>query len=170
MKTTVLASCTPEDEAMLAERRRLGQDRLDEVWQGEYHMVPGPHSRHGILDEQFADAVRDRARAAALTATTTFNLGGPDDYRVPDRGYHRGRPHGLYLSTAALVVEVLSPGDETYDKFPFFADHRVDEVAVVDGDARAIHWFALGPDGYLAVAYSEVLGTDVTAIAGAMDW
>ncbi len=70
MKTTVLASCTPEDEVMLAERRRLGQDRLDEVWQGEYHMVPGPHSRHGILDEQVADAVRDSARTAGLTATT----------------------------------------------------------------------------------------------------
>jgi len=170
VKTTVLASCTPEDEAMLAERRRLGQDRLDEVWQGEYHMVPGPHSRHGVLDEQFADAVRDRARTAGLTATTTFNLGGPDDYRVPDRGYHRGRPDGLYLSTAALVIEVLSPGDETYAKFPFFADHRVDEVAVVDGDTRMIHWFALRDGRYEAVVRSAVLRADVATIAGAMDW
>ena len=30
MKTVVLASCTPEDEAMLAERRRLDQDRRDD--------------------------------------------------------------------------------------------------------------------------------------------
>jgi len=29
MKTPVLASCAPADEAMLAGRRRLAQDRLD---------------------------------------------------------------------------------------------------------------------------------------------
>ncbi len=76
----------------------------------------------------------------------------------------------MYLSTAALVIEVLSPGDETYAKFPFFADHRVDEVAVVDGDTRMIHWFALRHGRYEAVVGSAVLRADVAAIAGAMDW
>jgi hypothetical protein len=35
---------------------------------------------------------------------------------VPDGGYHRGVPSVLYVPTAAIVVEVLSPGDETWLK------------------------------------------------------
>ena len=170
MKTTVLASCTPEDEAMLAERRRLGQDRLDEVWQGEYHMVPGPHSRHGLVGAQLLHLLHDPARDAGLSVTLEFNVGEPDDFRVPDMGYHRGRPDAVYLPTAAIVVEVASPGDESWLKFDFYAAHRVDEVVIVDPATETIHWFALGADGYLAVGRSAMLDLEVTAIAGAMDW
>ena len=54
MKTVVLASCTPEEELVLAERRRLDQDRRDEVWRGEYHVNPGP-DRSELLDLAVAE-------------------------------------------------------------------------------------------------------------------
>ena len=36
-----------EFEALLERRHRLGQDLLDEVWDGVHHMNPAPAGRHG---------------------------------------------------------------------------------------------------------------------------
>ena len=44
----------------------------------------------------------------------------------------------MWLPTAALVVEVVSPGDETYDKLQFYACHNVDEVLIVDPGKHTI--------------------------------
>ena len=46
-----------------------------------------------------------------------------------------------------VVVEIHSPGDETYDKFPFYAGLGVPEVWVFDRDTRVpeLHELAAGP-------------------------
>ncbi len=73
-----------------------------------------------------------------------FNLGDAEqDFRVPDGGLHRPGAAGVWLSTAALVVEIVSPGDETWDKLPFYATHQVDEILIVNPGERTIHWLAL---------------------------
>jgi hypothetical protein len=36
-----------------------------------------------------------------------------DDFRVPDAGLHRPGTGGFWNPTAALVVEIVSPGDES---------------------------------------------------------
>jgi Uma2 family endonuclease len=36
------------------------------------------------------------------------------------------------VPTAALVVEIVSPGDESYKKLDFYAAQAVDEVVIVD--------------------------------------
>lgn len=76
-------------------------------------MAPHAHARHGDLDQQIAVLVDPLAKAAGLRATGAFGLGGPDDDRGPDRGLHRVVPDAVYVPTAALVVENLSPDDET---------------------------------------------------------
>jgi len=43
-----------------------------------------------------------------------FNLGEPDNYRVPDGGLFRVAPDRMYVPTAELVVEIVSPGDGTW--------------------------------------------------------
>jgi Uma2 family endonuclease len=171
VKTVVLASCTPEEEAMLAERRRLDQDRRDEVWRGEYHMNPGPYSRHAYLSAELAAAIRPPAKARRLRQLHEFNIGEPNDYRVPDLGLLQpGQPDGVYLPTAALVVEVVSPGDESWLKFDFYAAHDVDEVAIVDGETDTVHWFALRGDAYERVDRSGLLDLSVAEVTEAIDW
>lgn len=167
----MLADLTPDTEALLAERRRLGQDAHDEIWQGEYHMVPGPHPRHGMASESVGLALAPWAARAGLRGTTEFNVGEPDDFRVPDRGYHRPPvPDALYLSTAALVVEVLSPGDESWAKLGFFAAHRIDEVLVVDPANRELHWLVRADAGYEPTHHSDLLDVDVAEVAAAIRW
>jgi Uma2 family endonuclease len=171
MKTVVLASCTPEEEAMLAERHRLDQDRRDEVWQGEYHLNPGPHFRHGRIDDEIGHLLHEPSRRAGLRGATTFNIGEPTDYRVPDRGYVRkDQRAGTFLPTAAIVVEVVSPGDESWLKFDFYAAHAVDEVVIVDGDTHTIHWFVLRDGTYEPVDHSPLLALDVQEVTEAVDW
>ncbi|MBA3619672.1 MAG: Uma2 family endonuclease [Acidothermales bacterium] len=116
MKTVVLGERPRQLEEWLARRRELGQDRFDEVWEGEYHAAPAPQPRHGYLAAQLVRRLGERADAAGLVGTGAFNLGEPDDYRVPDHGYHHELPTATYVPTAAVVVEVVSPDDETYEK------------------------------------------------------
>ena len=52
---------------------------------------------------------------------SSFNLGSPDDYRVPDGGLFHRAPDQLYTPTAALVVEIQSAGEGTWEKLGFYA-------------------------------------------------
>src|SRR5436305_6589807 len=133
MSTLVLGTPPPELEALLARRRRAGADRFDEVWEGVYHMVPGPSREHARIESQLHFILSPLAEAAGLIMSGQFNLGETEnDFRVPDAGLHRPGGVGIWQPTAALVTEIVSPGDETRQKLPFYAAHDVDEVLAVD--------------------------------------
>lgn len=159
-------------EEFLARRRALGQDRFDEVWEGEYRMVPAPRFAHARVDSELQAVLRPLARAAGLVQATTFNLGERRDYRVPDQGYVRDGGWGLYVPTAALVVEILSPDDDTYLKFPFYAAHDVLEILVADPDTRRIEIHVLDDDGksYARTDASRLLGVTAQELVAAVDW
>jgi hypothetical protein len=170
VKTVVLGEQPPEIAAFLARRRALGQDRFDEVWEGDYHVVPGPHPWHGYVDRTLSEVLRPSASAAGLVGTSQFNLGEQDDYRVPDGGYHRGVPSEMFVPTAAIVVEIQSPGDETWEKFDFYARHHVDEIGVADPGAATIRWFRLAADAYQEVGRSDLLDVGVAQLTALIDW
>lgn len=148
----------PEIEDWLARRRALGQDRRDEVWEGVYHVAPHEHARNGIAAMALVELLPRPAKAAGLLAGGSFDLGSPEDFRVPDLGYHRGPVDELHVPSAALVVEVLSPDDETFRKFDFYARHRVDELWAVDPVARTIRCWSRQGEAYDEVAQSALLG------------
>lgn len=170
MKTVIVGDPPVEITSFLTRRRALGQDTFDEVWEGDYHVVPAPHSWHGQVDSELAALLRSPAKSAGLFITTPFNLGAEDDYRVPDGGYHRSRPSGVWIATAAIVVEVVSPDDETWEKFDFYARHHVEEICVADPMARQIRWFVLAGDAYEETAASPLLGVTTADLVAAIDW
>jgi len=157
-------------EAFLARRRALGQDLYDEVWEGNYHVAPAAHPWHGYLGNVLAEILGPLARSAGLIGTDPFNLGIPDDFRVPDRGYRRGLPSTEWVPTAAIVVEVVSPDDETWAKFEFYARHGVDEICVADPMARQIRWFRLDGAAYVESAESALLGVTVADLDRQITW
>ncbi|MGI8902916.1 MAG: Uma2 family endonuclease [Solirubrobacteraceae bacterium] len=170
MSTLVLGSPPPELEALLERRRRTGADRRDEVWEGVLHMTPAAHSRHARLQAQVLRLLAPRADAVGLTVVGEFNLGEPDDYRVPDGGLQRPGPDQLYCPTAALVVEIVSPGDESWVKLGFYATRDVDEVLIVDSPKGALTWLALTQPEYRPVEYSELIDFGPAELAGQIDW
>jgi Uma2 family endonuclease len=189
MRTLVCDPPPADLEAFLERRKKLGQDRHDEVWEGVLHIMPFASGEHSYIAHQLAVIFGPLARAAGLWPTVEFNLGdSKDDYRVPDGGLHRTRPRGVWIHTAAMVIEILSPGDETWEKLPFYAAHHVDEVLIVDPDTRTITWLALtdagtdagaeggGTDGeggealYEPIEHSRLIELGAAGLSEQIDW
>jgi hypothetical protein len=100
-----------------------------------------------------------------------FNLGESEhDFRVPDGGLLRPGTAGVWVSTAAMVVEILSPGDESWQKLGFYAEHHVDEVLLVDPAERTVTWLALRDGQYEAVQQSRLIELGPTELAEKLDW
>ncbi len=159
-------------QTLLERRRKLSQDRKDEVWEGVLHVVPAPSHSHADLVQQLAVILDSPARAAGLQPTMAeFNLGDSEqDFRVPDGGLHRPGAADMWHPTAALVVEILSPGDETWEKLPFYAAHRVDEALILDPNARSVHWFALVNGAYRPVGRSFLIEMGPAELLRQIDW
>ena len=76
MATLVLGPRPPELEALVERRRQAGVDRLDEVWHGVHHIVPGPSFEHAHISQQLGELLGPLARAAGLVPTISeFNIG-----------------------------------------------------------------------------------------------
>lgn len=169
---TLLPDPPPNElPAMIERRKRLGQDRRDEAWEGVLHVVPAPSHSHSTLGAQITRRLAPAAERSGLTVSLDFNLGDSEsDFRVPDAGLHRPGAAEMWHPTAALVVEILSPGDETWKKLPFYAAHRVDEVLIVDPSARVLHWLALKAGGYEPVERSGLIDLGQAELTRLIDW
>lgn len=170
MSTVFVGERPPEVDAWLRRRRERGQDLFDEVWEGSYHVAPAPHRRHGDIDDQAAFLLRPSALAAGLHPSGPCNIGDHDDYRVPDRAYLRTRRPVTYESTAAVVIEICSPGDETYHKLDFYFARNVEELGVIDPERRTVEWFGRGDDGFVPVRASRLLDVSADRLAAEIDW
>ena len=133
-------------------------------------MAPPAHPHHTYLDQEMAVLIHPLAREAGMVSTGPFNLGDPYDYRVPDRGIHARLPDTVWVSTAALVVEIVSPDDETYAKLPFYLAHAVSEVWVVEPDSHHVRIFILGDDAYSELDRSVLLEVDAQTLDTSIDW
>ncbi len=161
----------------LARRRRLGLDRWDEMWEGVLHMAPAPAFEHQRIQLEVGTFLlllsRPLGHGTVAAQVNVFSASSPgDDYRIPDFAFVAlGRervlaPDGIRGGPPDVVIEIRSPGDETYEKFHFFARLGVQEVLVIDRDTKQpeVHRLAegsyekLGPDeeGWLVCAALRV--------------
>ena len=137
-------------QALLAERRRLGIDRFDEMWEGVLHMVPPPSEEHQRIGTKLLVALEPLAEAAGLLMRYETGVFDPlaessSNYRTPDlvvfdpscrsdRGVEGG---------PALAIEIRSPGDETLEKLDFYARVGLAELLVVDRDDKTVRRWTL---------------------------
>jgi Uma2 family endonuclease len=171
MRTLVLDPPTAGLDEVLERRRRSGLDRMDEIWEGVYHMVPAPSGPHATSESQLHRLLGPSATAAGLTMSGQCNIGSSEhDFRVPDAAMHHSPPTGVWNPTAALLVEIVSPGDETWEKLPFYAAHRVDEVLIVDPREHTITWLALEAGEYSEVEHSRLIDIRAGELAEQLDW
>ncbi len=170
VKTVLVGERPPEIEEFLERRHALGQDGFDEMWEGTYHVAPMAHPWHGYIDRLLGELLAPYAHRAGLVGTSAFNLGAPDDFRVPDSGYHRTLPSEVYVPSAAVVVEVVSPGDETWEKFAFYARSGVEEICTAEPFEQRIRWWRLVGHDYAETDTSPLLGIRVGELAAQIDW
>jgi len=143
-------------------------------------MTPAPEYEHQRIKAKlhtFLDVLLSRRpRGLIALEVNVFNdTSREPDYRIPDLSFlSRGRESlmardGIHGGPDA-VIEVRSPEDETYEKFPFFASLGVREVVVIDRDSKKpeVHRLTGGrfveaaadPSGWVA---SETLGVRMRA-------
>jgi Uma2 family endonuclease len=133
-------------EHILEWRRRTGADQWDEMWEGVLHMAPSPNRDHQDFEYALEAWLRENwAKPNGCRVYHQINISQPgawpNNYRIPDlvlltpqrfhidcNEYFDGGPD--------VVVEIHSPGDESYDKLPFYAFVGVREVLVIDRDTR----------------------------------
>jgi len=132
-------------EHLLAERHRLGHDKADEMWEGELHMVPPGSNEHYRIELELAAFLLAMARTQGLQVRTEAGVFDPlvpepTSYRQPDVvvfGDEASSERGVE-GRARLVVEIRSPGDESFDKLPFYGRVGVAEVLIVDRDTKGV--------------------------------
>lgn len=133
--------------SLLEQRKRTGADQRDEMWEGVLHMPPMPNNPHQDFEGSLETYLRYRwARPRKAKVYHEVNLasvgGWPYDYRIPDLllvtrerfpiinrdERFEGAPDG--------VVEIYSPGDESYEKLPFYEKLGVPEVWIIHRDTK----------------------------------
>jgi Uma2 family endonuclease len=99
--------------------------------------------------------LRERGRGTVRAGINVFDDSSPaENYRIPDLTFvAAGREHllvedGVRGGGPDAVIEVRSPGDESYEKLPFFAALGVREVLVIDRDTKAVEVFRLESGAY----------------------
>ncbi len=118
---------------VMAWRKNVGADQWDEMWEGVLHMPPPPNVGHQDLEGALEAYLRRYWTPASggkvyhQIALTPSAAGWTKNYRVPDlvlllpqrfaidrNEYFEGAPD--------VAVEIHSPGDEAYEKLPFYAE------------------------------------------------
>jgi Uma2 family endonuclease len=153
-------------EEELARRRRSGIDRYDEMWEGVLHMAPAPAYEHqrivSALDRFLGPLCEARARGVLAPGINVFSDAvSSEDYRIPDLTFVSLERRDIVASDGTrgggpdAVIEVRSPEDETYEKFPFYARLGVREVIVVQRDSHEPEVYRLAGSQYVAVQRDE---------------
>lgn len=171
MRTLLPDPPPAELEELLERRRRLDLDHRDEVWEGVLHMNPPPSFAHERIASELHCLLRPYADAADLVLVGLAGIGVVKNNRVPDLTLQRPKDaQPQWQQTAALVVEILSPDDESWEKLPFYTAHGVDEVLIVDPRERSVRWLGLAGGSYEPIERSALIELGAAELAQRIEW
>jgi Uma2 family endonuclease len=136
-------------KSIIRERKRLGIDRYDEVWEGMYVMPSMPNNAHQELLDDLGDVLTEAVKQAGLgkkvqgANVSDRRKRWKQNYRVPDMvvvlNNSRAVDCGTYFFGGPdFLVEVESPGDDTEEKVPFYSKIGVRELLIVHRDSRTL--------------------------------
>jgi len=147
---------------MLDRRHSWGADRHDEVWRGVLHL--DLLRTHADLAQQLGELLSPQARTAGMTVAM-----GECNFGEAEHDAHE-LDGALRLTSAQLVVEIVTPDQDSWEKLSFYAVHHINEVVIVDPAERAVHWLMLAePGGYQAVERSGLIDLDPFKLADQLE-
>ena len=141
------------DEAVLdrliAERKRLGIDRHDEVWEGTYVIPSPPSNDQQQLLSDLGDVLREVVKKGGLGKSYPgVNVSDrrkkwEHNFRCPDHVVVLHNSKAIDCDThfylgPDFLVEVESPGDDTEEKVPFYGKIGVRELLIIHRDRRTL--------------------------------
>ena len=172
---------------LIRERRKLGIDRYDEVWNGVYFVSPPPNDDHQRIVTNlsicFGVSIQwiGLGEVRAGIGVSDRTEGWTKNYRCPDvavflRGTSARNLDTHWFGGPDFAVEILSRGDRARKKFGFYASVGTRELLPIDRQPWALELHRLeGGDLGLAgrstpeapdVLVSQVLPLSFRMIAG----
>jgi Uma2 family endonuclease len=155
-------------EHILEWRKRTGIAQRDEVWDGVLHMSPEPNYEHQDFEGDLEFWLRNNwGRPLRAKVLHRINLARPgagkswvDDYRIPDLVLLPRERLSINCDThfeggPEVVVEIRSPGDESDEKLPFYAELGILEVWIIDRDTKEVDLHVLTGDSYVRHSAAE---------------
>lgn len=146
------------EQRLIAERQAAGIDHHDEVWEGVYVVSPIANNEHQWLAFQLAavfQLVINHTRGKGMTFPG-INVSDQEtdwrqNYRVPDVAvFLEGNPaqdrDTHWFGGPDFAVEIVSPGDRSLEKLPFYAAVGVRELLIVDRAPWSLQLFRFGPE------------------------
>jgi Uma2 family endonuclease len=147
--TRVLVLDGDKGDELIQERKRLGLDHHDEVWEGMYVMPSMPSLEHqelvhdlsALFDEVIKRPGLGKSYPGVNVSDRRSNW--QQNYRVPDVVVVLKPSRAVCYSTHIhggpdFLVEVESPGDDTEEKVPFYSKIGVRELLIVHRDKRTL--------------------------------
>ena len=89
---------------------------------------------------------------------------------MPDGALVRPGADAVYLTTAALALEIVSPGDESWAKLEFYAAHGVEELLIIDPEEKTVSWMGLEGAEYKHLKRSRLIELGAAELAQRIDW
>ena len=68
------------------------------------------------------------------------------------------------------MIEIVSPGDETWNKLSFYAAHDVEEILILDPEKRSVSWLGLADGEYRPIERSGLIDLGSDQLTGQIDW
>jgi Uma2 family endonuclease len=157
---------------ILAARLGSDGDQYDEVWEGVYIVTPLPNNDHQVLVGEFTSILGETVKRLRMGQVlpgvnlSDRNQGWKDNYREPDVAVFlcggRAIDRGTHWQGAAdFLVEIISPGERTRDKIPFYSSIGVVELLIVDRDPWSLELYRHETDQLSKVGQSTPAAPDV---------
>lgn len=132
---------------LIRQRKKMGHDRYDEVWDGVYVMPSLPNLTHqkivhqldGILGEVVSKEGKGDVYPGANVSDRTKNW--KKNFRCPDLVVVLNDGMAVncdifILGGPDFLVEIRSPREDPDAKLPFYSKIRVQELLILDRDSR----------------------------------
>ena len=143
------------EQRIIDQRRTLGLDRFDEVWDGVYVVSPLPNDEHqelvGGLTTCLTIAIQYAGRGKVRPGVNVSDRvqGWEQNYRGPDvvvfLNDTKAACHGTFWRGGPdFAVEVISRHDRTREKLEFYAGIGTRELLIVDRSPWALELYRLG--------------------------
>jgi Uma2 family endonuclease len=165
----VLVKDVDQADELIQERKRIGADRYDEVWDGVYVMPSMPSLEHqelvSDLNSIFAELVKRPGLGKVYPGANVSDRGSDwkTNYRVPDlvvvlKNSHAVRHSAHIQGGPDFLVEIESPGDDSEEKVPFYGQLGVRELLLIHRDKRTLRLLRLSGQELVLVPASRLDG------------
>jgi Uma2 family endonuclease len=153
----------------IQDRRDRGADGVDEVWEGVYIVPPLANVPHQALAAAFtgiffnAITLEGRGRVLPGANVSDRRTGWKQKFRAPDVVVVLKESQAIDCETHLMggpdfLTEIQSPGDDTEEKIPFYAQLRVGELLVIQRDTRQLQLYRHDGQGLVLVEPSNFRG------------